>query len=124
MITVVINKSSEYIVGFEIKGHALSREELNSAVGEAYDLVCNSISVLSQSTLIGLTEVLRFNANYELNDGFLSIDLGSFSKEELKKAQILLKTFEISLESIVQSLDQSFGSKKRREYINVLKEEV
>ncbi|SHE65838.1 ribosomal-processing cysteine protease Prp [Clostridium fallax] len=124
MITVVIKESKENIVGFEIKGHALSNGELNSTVGEAYDIICNSISVLSQSAIIGIEDVLGLKANYKLNEGFLSIDLSKFKKEELELCQILLKTFDLSVKSVIQSLDQSFGNKKRCKYIKMLKEEV
>lgn len=124
MITIVIKESKNNIVGFEITGHALSREEINSTVGEAYDMICNSISVLSQSTLIGLEEVLSLKTNYKLNEGFLSIDLVKFKTEEIEKAQVLLKTFNLSVKSVIQSLDQSFGNEKRCKYIKMLKEEV
>ena len=124
MITIVIKKSENQIIGFEIKGHALSKEYIDSVVGEAYDMICNSISVLSQSIVIGLESVLGFKTNYKLNNGFLSIDLRGFSKEELEKAQVLMKTFDLSLDSIIQGLDQNFERNKRSQYIKILKEEV
>ena len=93
-------------------------------VGEAFDMVCNSVSVLSQSVLIGIDEVLKLNCTYEMADGYLKLDLTDFSEEELKQSQVLLKTFEKSLESVIFSLDEMFGTNKRREYINLLKEEV
>ena len=124
MITIVIKESENRVIGFEIEGHALSKEYIDSVVGEAYDMICNSISVLSQSTVIGLEEVLGFKTNYKLNDGFLSIDLKGFSEEELEKAQVIMKTFDLSLESIIQGLDKSFGRIKRSQYIKMLKEEV
>lgn len=87
-------------------------------------MVCNSVSVLSQSVLIGIDEVLKLNCTYEMADGYLKLDLTDFSEEELKQSQVLLKTFEKSLESVIFSLDEMFGINKRREYINLLKEEV
>lgn len=87
-------------------------------------MVCNSVSVLSQSVLIGIDEVLKLNCTYEIADGYLKLDLSDFSEEELAKSQVLLKTFEKSLESVISSLDQMFGCNKRREYIKLVKEEV
>ena len=93
-------------------------------VGEAFDLVCNCVSVLSQSVLIGIDEVLKLNCTYEIKDGYLKLDFTDFSKEELEETQVLLKTFEKSLESVILGFDQMFGNNKRREYITLLKEEV
>lgn len=124
MIRVILKNKDENIVEFKIEGHALSQSEIDSTTGDAFDMICNSISVLSQSTLIGITEVLGFNANYKIQDGFLSLNLNNLSKDEIVKSQILMKTFELSLQSIVMSLDESIGNKKRYKYIKILNEEV
>ena len=75
MIKVIIFKQKHISVGFKIEGHALSREEIESVTGEAFDLICNSVSVLSQSVIIGMQEVLKLPIKYEINDGFLSLNL-------------------------------------------------
>ena len=128
MITVKINEKESKIVGFVMDGHALSDDRDFSSdsalVGEAFDLICNSVSVLSQSVIIGLDEVLKLNSTYEIQDGYLKLDLQDFNAEELDEAQILLKTFEKSLESVILGFDQVVGKKKRREYITLIKEEV
>lgn len=128
MIKVKIVKKNNDIVNFVINNHAMpeGRDFQTDAclVGEAFDMVCNSVSVLSQSVIIGLDEVLKLNCNYEMGDGYLKVDLHDFEDEEIQQAQVLLKTFEKSLESVILSLDQMFGDKKRREYITLIKEEV
>lgn len=124
MIKVVLKKQNENIIGFEMEGHALSQSEMNSTTGDVFDMICNSISVLSQSILIGIVEVLKFKANYEVRDGFLNIDLKNLPKQEIEESQVMMKTFELSLESMLISLDQSVGNKKRCKYIKILKEEV
>ena len=128
MINAKIFYKNNDIIGFVIDNHAMpgDRDFNNDVllVGEAFDMVCNSVSVLSQSVLIGIDEVLKLNCTYEIADGYLKLDLTDFSKEELEESQVLLKTFEKSLESVISSLDQMFGNNKRSEYINLLKEEV
>ena len=128
MIKVTINQHKSNIVSFIIDNHALpsERDFHNDValVGEAFDMVCNSVSVLSQSVLIGLDEVLKLNSTYEIGDGYLKLDLQDFNQEELEQAQVLLKTFEKSLESVILSLDETFGTKRRKEYITLKKEEV
>ena len=128
MISAKILTKKDNIMGFIIDSHAMPEDrDFNNdvlLVGEAFDIVCNSVSVLSQSVLIGIDEVLKLNCTYEMADGYLKLDLTDFSEEELMQSQVLLKTFEKSLESVIFSLDQMFGINKRREYINLLKEEV
>lgn len=124
MIKVILKKEDDNIIGFEIEGHALSQSEMDSTTGDVFDMICNSVSVLSQSILIGIVEVLKFKANYEVRDGFLNIDLKNLPKQEIEQSQVMMKTFELSLESILISLNQSVGNKKRCKYIKILKEEV
>lgn len=123
MIKLDIYKHKDIIFGFKINNHALRERDMILA-GEAYDMVCNSVSVLSQSVLIGLDEVLKLNVPYEMMDGYIKLDLRDLDSDELEKAQILLKTFEYSIDSIMMSLEQSFGTKSRDQYISVKKEEV
>ena len=128
MVKVTINKKQGNIVSFVINNHAISDDrDFNNdplLVGEAFDMVCNSVSVLSQSVIIGLDEVLKLNCTYEMDEGYLKLDVSDFTKEELIKAQALLLTFEKSIESVILSLDEMFGKQKRRGYINLIKEEV
>lgn len=123
MIKVIIRSNKDNITSFKITNHALIGREAILA-GDAYDMVCNTVSVLSQSVVIGLDEVLKLNVNYEIGDGLFALDLNGFTQEEIEQAQVLLKTFEKSLESAILSLDNSFGIKKRKEYIILKKEEV
>ncbi|MGG7214452.1 ribosomal-processing cysteine protease Prp [Clostridium nigeriense] len=123
MIKIRIFKKDDLRLGFKIEGHALSKAEIEKS-GNAYDLICNSVSVLSQSTLIGMEEVLKLKIKYEINDGFLHINLSNLKDQEIEKCQVLLLTFEKSIESLIESLKLTFGSKKDSEYIRLLKEEV
>lgn len=128
MIKAKIISNNDKVIGFVIDSHAMpgDRDFQSdiSLVGEAFDMVCNSVSVLSQSVLIGIDEVLKLNCTYEMADGYLKLDLTDFSEEELAQSQVLLRTFEKSLESVISSLDQMFGKNKRKEYIKLVKEEV
>ena len=87
-------------------------------------MICNSVSVLSQSVIIGMQEVLKLPIKYEINDGFLSLNLSNLKEEEIDRAQVLLLTFEKSLQSIMMSLEASFGINKRDKYIKIVLEEV
>lgn len=123
MIEIKIRSDKENILSFKISDHALRDRDAIMA-GDAYDMVCNTVSVLSQSVIIGLDEVLKLNCNYEVMDGYLAVDLEGFTPEEICEAQVLLKTFKLSLDSVILSLDQSFGKDKREKYISLKLEEV
>ena len=124
MVKIIILKQEDISLGLKIEGHALSREEIESVTGEAFDLICNSVSVLSQSVIIGMQEVLKLPIKYEINDGFLSLNLSNLKEEEIDRAQVLLLTFEKSLESIMMSLEAGFGKNRRNKYIKIKFEEV
>lgn len=123
MIKIRIFGKEDLRLGFKIEGHALSKAEIEKS-GDAYDLICNSVSVLSQSVLIGMEEVLKLKIKYEINDGFLHIDIRNLKDQDKEKAQVLLLTFEKSIESLIESLKLTFGNNKDSEYIRLLKEEV
>ena len=123
MIKINIRSNKDNIISFSIEDHAL-RERTAILAGDAHDMICNSVSVLSQSVIIGLDEVLKLNVNYEIRDGYLALDLKGFTLEEIEQAQVLLKTFEKSLESLILGLDDMFGRDKRMEYITLCNEEV
>ena len=82
MIEIKIRSHKENILSFKISNHAL-RDRDAILAGEAYDMVCNTVSVLSQSVIIGLDEVLKLNCNYEMMDGYLALDLNGFTQEEI-----------------------------------------
>ena len=124
MIKVVSFKRNSLSIGFKIEGHALSRKEMENTIGDAYDMICNSVSVLSQGILIGMVEVLKLSVKYEINDGFLSLDLSTLNEEMIMQGQTLLLTFEKSIESVIMSLDASLGKNKRNKYIKFMYEEV
>jgi len=122
MIKVKILEAENLKLGFKISGHALSVSERRKS-GDAYDLICNSVSVLSQSVLIGIVEVIGIDVKYEMRDGFLHINLSSIGIQDIEKCQVLLNTFEKSIESLIESIKLSFGNKDSK-YIKLLKEEV
>lgn len=123
MIEIKIRSEKDTILSFSINNHALIDRDAIMA-GDAYDMICNTVSVLSQSVIIGFDEVLKLNVNYEMKDGYLALDLNGFTQEEIEQGQVLLKTFAKSLESVILSLDESFGINKRKEYITLKNEEV
>ena len=71
MINVKFQSKKDNIISFTMKGHALQDRDMIVS-GEAFDMICNSVSVLSQSAIIGLDEALPPNTlEAEPNDSLI-----------------------------------------------------
>ena len=64
------------------------------------DLVCAAISAISQTTIIGIEEVLKIKAKYDIKDGFLNLNLENQTLEDVERCQVLLETMVLGLKSI------------------------
>ncbi len=97
MTTVRFFVSGSEIWGFEVTGHTDYAEE-------GSDIVCSAVSALTQTAVLGLTEVLKLPAAFEVKKAriycMLDSDLGENAKRE---AQILLETMRLGLRSIADT---------------------
>ncbi|MGH4118828.1 ribosomal-processing cysteine protease Prp [Clostridium sp.] len=112
MVNVEFVRSNGKIVSFKIKGHAMPKESKLDI-----DLICNSISVISQTTVIGIEQVLKIKVKYDIKDGFLSLNLENQNLIDIERCQVLLETMILGLKSIEKQ-------KKYGKYIKVEIEEV
>ena len=64
------------------------------------DLICAAISAISQTTVIGIEEVLKIKAKYVIEDGFLNLNLEDQTLEDIERCQVLLETMILGLKSI------------------------
>lgn len=108
MINAVFKRNNGNIVSVNLSGHAES-------VDEGYDMVCSAVSAVSLTIANGITEVVKVKPHLSLEDGFLSMDFTTLSKEDIANCQILLQTLFIGLKSI----EESYG-----DYISIKVEEV
>ena len=95
MVKVKFVRRSGNIVSFKIKGHAMPKEAKLDV-----DLICAAISAISQTTVIGIEEVLKIKAKYEIEDGFLNLNLENQTLEDIERCQVLLETMMLGLTSI------------------------
>ena len=102
MVTVTMLRQKGRTVGFTSAGHA--------GYGEAgEDLVCSAVSAVTQTCLLGLTDVVGLNQGkqiaYEIDDvkGITCILSGDTDEEQFGKAELLFSTMEAGLRSIQQS---------------------
>ncbi|MBE5758116.1 MAG: ribosomal-processing cysteine protease Prp [Clostridiales bacterium] len=97
MTKIKIFKKNDIFVGFEISGHSGY-----SQAGK--DIICASISSISQSCALGLKKVLGINISMKVDEdkGFLKVELpNNINNEDLEKSQILLDTMYISIEDLL-----------------------
>lgn len=112
MIKIIIFKDRKgYIEGYKVSGHA-------GYDIRGKDIVCAAVSVLAQTTLISLIEVCNIPENkidYSIDDkGFLNVTLpNTIDISTRMKTEIVLKTFEIGIKSILESYSEYITLKYR-----------
>lgn len=108
MIKAVFKKKGNKIIALDIAGHADFDDY-------GRDIVCSGVSAISQTIVIGITEVLKADVLVSVDKGDISLSLYKSSKQDIDKCQILLETMKLGL----ISMEKGYG-----DYINVIEEEV
>ena len=97
MTTVRFYVSGGEFVGFEVTGHTGYAEE-------GSDIVCSAVSALTQTAVIGLTEVLKLPSAVEIKNAHLYFMLESgLDEKSRREAQILFQTLRLGLGSIADT---------------------
>ena len=103
MIRVCIFRNSDgLITGYEISGHAD-----HAPYGK--DIVCAAASVLGYTALKALIDVASYEEekiNYKVDDhkGYLKVEIqNSMNSNNTSDGQIVLKTFEVGIISMIES---------------------
>ena len=108
MIEVKINYQGNYIVSFQVKGHAGF-----APAGE--DIYCAGISAVAQTTLLGLLKNLSRKPEHQIKDGWLKCQLpAGLDREEMDKAQIILSTMEAGMLSMHEAYGDFIKLEVRR----------
>ena len=100
MTTIVFYRTEEGILGFKAQDHA-------GYAPEGSDIVCAAISALTQTTVVGLNEVVGVSCQWEMDDGFLSCFLPrDLSQDQWEQSQIVLETLFKGLAAIRTDYDE------------------
>lgn len=101
MIKVRIKRNSnQHISEFKITGHAYADEP-------GKDIVCAAVSMLTQTIILGLIEVLKVEVSYEIADGYLICCLpDELSQQERQQVNNLLDTMVLGIKNIQESYSQ------------------
>ncbi|MDO4712158.1 MAG: ribosomal-processing cysteine protease Prp [Peptostreptococcaceae bacterium] len=107
MITVTTTADSDgSIYKVEVAGHA-EQDEYGK------DIVCAAVSALTIATINGLTEVVKADVEYLVEDGYTKFEVRD--QEKTNSIKVLLDTFELAIRQMVQDHGQ---------YVRLVKKEV
>ena len=101
MVRVTVLRERGTPVGFELTGHADQ-----GAYGE--DIVCAGISAITETALLGITDVLTLDAAMVRENGHVRCELSrDISGEDLEKAAIVFNTMIAGLTSLQRAYPKS-----------------
>lgn len=98
MVEITMYESSLQFIGFKMEGHAGY-----APIGQ--DIVCAAVSVLAQGTIIGLTDVLALDTEYETSGGYITCMVKSINHREREDADVLLRTMYMTLKNLEQQYE-------------------
>ena len=108
MIDVVLYRTDGKLLAFTVEGHA-------GYADRGSDIVCAAVSAITQTTILGLEEILDLTANIEIKEGKLSLILNERDPEKSMQAELLLETMVLGL----------YGIKtEHEEHLSIREEEV
>lgn len=99
MINITFYKQNDKYIGMFIGGHA-------GYAAKGYDVVCASVSAISQNLLIALEGVLNIQGTYIVEDGYMRLDIRYTSKRCIRKAQDHFKAVYKTLNGIMEGREQ------------------
>lgn len=109
MTDVTLLRSGNGLEGYEVYGHC-------GYADAGYDIVCSAISALTQTTAMGLKQLLKLHIALEVEEGALSCILPrSMDDDTRRQAELLLETMTLGLRDI----EESYG-----DYINITERTV
>ena len=110
MISVTIVKSNHKIVTIEATGHSGYAES-------GKDIVCSAISVLLESLINGLTEVVKISPQYIIDEEIphLSVTIpSSLDAKKDEQAQILMQTTYLGIKNVANGYSKFIKIKEKQ----------
>ena len=109
MIRILIKQKNDSLKYIHVSGHANSDDY-------GKDIVCAAVSVITQTILMGISEILKDNFIYNINKGDLSFEIPEkMLYEDELRVDALTHTLTLGLQNIKNNYTN---------YIDIIKEEV
>lgn len=112
MIKVNIFEKDKDILGFEIRGHSNSNDRDKN-------IICCSVSVISQGVILGLLEYLSLDVDYIKKEGYLTCTIKNYDSinSTLKiQIQTLMNTLIITLKNIQNNYPNNITIKMKKPF--------
>ncbi len=94
MTVITVFKRNGKLLGFRAKGHS-------GYARSGEDIVCAAVSALTQTTAMGVIEIVRCPVSFDMNDGELNLMLkDDISDDQQHEVELLLGTMLLGLSSI------------------------
>ena len=109
MIKITIIKNCDNVTAISCEGHSGYKDS-------GSDIVCASVSVLTQNAQKTLDEILHINTQYVCNEDipFLSITLPELIGEKAKMAHLIMNSTYNGLKDIASSFPKYIDIKEKR----------
>ncbi|MBQ7880345.1 MAG: ribosomal-processing cysteine protease Prp [Clostridia bacterium] len=109
MIKITIIKNGENVTAISCDGHSGYAES-------GSDIVCASVSVLTQNAQKTFEEILHINTDYVVDEDVpsLSISLPSLTGEQAKQAYLIMNSTANGLRDIASSFPKYINIKEKR----------
>jgi uncharacterized protein YsxB (DUF464 family) len=105
----IVRNTFGNIIGYSISGHAGFDEY-------GKDVVCAAVSMAGQMALLGLTQLLSADVQWEMTSGNLNCRLNEqMDDDKMEKCQVILETMVLGLKDV---------AKQYKSYIDIIEEEV
>jgi len=96
----IIRDKNDYIKEFKVTGHAY-------ADVHGKDIVCAAVSMLTQTIILGLCEVVKIQVSYEIAEGLLFCRIpDDLSKQDRQQTNNLLETMVLGIKNIQESYSE------------------
>ena len=111
MIKITIIKSGDNVTAINCEGHSGYAES-------GSDIVCASVSVLTQNAQKTFEEILHINTNFVVNENIpsLSISLPNMDGEKAKMAYLIMNSTANGLRDIASSFPKYINIKEKRKW--------
>ena len=98
MIHAKFFRQEDRLVGFEFSGHADYAEA-------GYDIICSAVSSLSQTAMLGITQVACVPADWSVKDSgklFCRVK-DDITRQQREQVSLLTETLKLGIESISEA---------------------
>lgn len=109
MIKITIIKSGDNVTAINCEGHSGYAES-------GSDIVCASVSVLTQNAQKTFEDILKINSNFTMDENIpsLSISLPNLDGEKAKLAYLIMNSTANGLRDIASSFPKYINIKEKR----------